>query len=122
MHVPPFWSLLVPSGQVVLFKITLFKFAPFAPCRLAPRRSAFVKLAPCRLAPTRVAPLRSAPPPAVPAPASSGGSSRSAPRLCLYRCLCRAARTDLFAASELQDQCLIERRDRREVKTVQAPT
>src|SRR5712675_3088284 len=27
-------------------------------------------------------------------PICSGGSSRSAPRLCLYRCLCRAARTD----------------------------
>src|SRR5256714_13254904 len=30
------------------------------------------------------------------------------------------AASDVFAASELQDQCLIERRDRREVKTVQA--
>src|SRR5246127_5447222 len=30
------------------------------------------------------------------------------------------AASDVLAASELQDQCLIERRDRREVETVQA--
>src|SRR5438093_999884 len=55
-QVPPFVSLLVPSGQRVLDQVTPLTLAParFAPTRLAP-----VRLAPFRFAPLRFAPARS---------------------------------------------------------------
>ena len=50
-QVPPSWSLLVPSGQVVLLQITPVTVGPEGLPRLAPSRLAPVRLASVRLAP-----------------------------------------------------------------------
>jgi hypothetical protein len=59
LHVLPFWSLLVPSGHVVLLQyVSVYSGVPVAPCKLAFVRSALSNCKPAMFVPCIVTPAR----------------------------------------------------------------